>query len=69
MQGLAGSGFKAGLEAIGVDIAKLTALLVTHEHSDHVSGVGVLSRKYKIPIYSKRTDTAFIIENEVPWCD
>ncbi len=51
--GISGKRIKAGLDAIGVDIAKLTALLVTHEHSDHVSGVGVLSRKYKIPIYSK----------------
>ena len=28
----------------------LDAILITHEHSDHVSGIGVLSRKYDIPI-------------------
>ncbi len=30
----------------------LTAILVTHEHSDHISGLGVLSRKTHIPIYA-----------------
>ncbi len=30
----------------------LDAILITHEHSDHVSGIGVLSRKYDIPIYA-----------------
>lgn len=40
------------LEAIGVDPKTLSAVLVTHEHSDHISGAGVLSRKLKIPIYA-----------------
>ena len=40
------------LEAIGVDIHDIKALLVTHEHSDHISGVGVLSRKYGLPVYA-----------------
>ena len=29
----------------------LTAILVTHEHSDHISGVGPLSRKYDLPVW------------------
>lgn len=51
--GISGKRVKAGLDAIGVDIKDIQALLITHEHSDHISGVGVLSRKYKMPIYSK----------------
>ena len=51
--GISGKRVKAGLDAIGVDIKSIQALLITHEHSDHISGVGVLSRKYKIPIFSK----------------
>lgn len=32
----------------------LDALLVTHEHTDHVKGIGVLSRRYNIPIYANK---------------
>ncbi len=43
------------LEAIGqagLDARTLSAILITHEHSDHVKGAGVLSRKLGIPIYA-----------------
>ncbi len=40
------------LRAIGVDPGRLQAIFLTHEHSDHISGVGPISRKYKIPVYS-----------------
>jgi phosphoribosyl 1,2-cyclic phosphodiesterase len=30
----------------------LNAILVTHEHGDHISGVGVLSRRYNLPVYA-----------------
>lgn len=36
--------------AVGPD--QLTAILVTHEHSDHVKGVALLARHYGIPVYS-----------------
>ena len=36
---------------LGVDPQQLDAILVTHEHSDHCTGVAVLSRKYQIPVY------------------
>ena len=38
--------------ASGVDPARLSAILVTHEHTDHINGVGVLSRKLDLPIYA-----------------
>ncbi len=31
---------------------EINAILVTHEHSDHIKGVGVISRKYNIPVYA-----------------
>ena len=42
------------LSAIGVAPDSLDAILLTHEHSDHVAGLNVLSRKFKIPIYCNR---------------
>ena len=40
------------LHQIDRSLEDLTAILVTHEHSDHISGLGVLSRKTHIPIYA-----------------
>lgn len=31
---------------------QLSGIIVTHEHNDHVSGVGVLSRRYNLPVYA-----------------
>lgn len=33
-------------------MSKLSGILVTHEHSDHIKGLGVAARKYKLPIYA-----------------
>ena len=38
------------LAAIGVEGTELDAILISHEHSDHIRGVGTLARKLKIPI-------------------
>ncbi len=55
--GISGKKVREGLEAIDVDISTINAILVTHEHSDHTKGIGVLARKYKIPIYTKSKKT------------
>ena len=41
-------------EAVGIDLSALDAVVVTHEHGDHVSGIGVLTRKLAIPVYMTR---------------
>lgn len=41
-----------GLNGIDIMPDTIQGILITHEHSDHVSGLGVLSRKYGIPIYA-----------------
>lgn len=45
------------LNSIGVNPFEIDAIFVTHEHIDHIKGVGVMSRKYDIPI----------IANEKTW--
>ena len=42
----------AQMEKIDRSISDVDAILVTHEHSDHIKGIGVLARKYGIPIYA-----------------
>ena len=39
------------LASIGETANNLDGLLVTHEHSDHISGVGVLMRRHRVPLY------------------
>jgi phosphoribosyl 1,2-cyclic phosphodiesterase len=39
------------LSRLGVEADQLTAILVTHEHSDHISGVAALARRYRIPVW------------------
>lgn len=39
------------LQRLGVTADQLDAVLVTHEHGDHINGVGPLVRKYKLPLY------------------
>ena len=48
--GKSGKCIREALLSIGVEPATLNAILVTHEHSDHIAGVGVLCRKYHIPV-------------------
>ena len=50
--GGSGKQILSALCEIGVDPADIDALIVTHEHSDHVKGAGVISRKLDIPIYA-----------------
>lgn len=40
------------LERLGVRPADIDAILVTHEHSDHASGVPALAARYGIPVYA-----------------
>jgi len=50
--GMSGLELQKRLSTIGVALSAIDAILVTHEHNDHVQGVGVLSRRVKIPIYA-----------------
>lgn len=40
------------LRQIGFPPQQLSGVLVTHEHTDHIRGIGVLSRKYGVPVYA-----------------
>jgi phosphoribosyl 1,2-cyclic phosphodiesterase len=52
--GLSGSVVENALLGIGEDAKSIKAILITHEHVDHIKGVGILSRKYDIPIFANQ---------------
>ncbi len=46
------------LKQLGIGPSELDGVLITHEHTDHISGAGVLSRKFNIPLYSSEKTLA-----------
>lgn len=50
--GISGKRVEAGLAVLDRSAKELDGILVTHEHSDHIQGLGVLARRYGIPIYA-----------------
>ncbi len=49
--GMSGARLKASLSSFGLSPNNLSAVLITHEHIDHVRGVGVIARRYGTPLY------------------
>ncbi len=52
--GKPGRGITDALRLIGVEPESLSGILITHEHSDHILGAGVMARKYHLPLYATR---------------
>lgn len=50
--GFSGKEMQSRLLKIGRDLQDVQAIFLTHEHNDHIGGVGVLSRRCKIPTYA-----------------
>lgn len=50
--GVSGKQVLAALEEIAVSGESIDAILVTHEHSDHIRGVGILARRFHLPVYA-----------------
>jgi phosphoribosyl 1,2-cyclic phosphodiesterase len=49
--GMSGKKIIEAIKSIGEDPGRLSGIFVTHEHADHIKGVGVLSRLLDVPIY------------------
>lgn len=60
--GLSGKATKERLAEINVDIADIDAILITHEHTDHIQGLKVLALKYGIPVFANTKTAEGIVE-------
>ncbi len=58
--GLSSKALCSRLCARGYDPAALSGILITHDHSDHISAIDVFTRKYDIPIYANESTAAAI---------
>lgn len=58
--GISGKRIEHGLNHIGLKTADIRGVFVTHEHSDHIGGLGVIARKYGLPIYATKGTIAGI---------
>ena len=50
--GISKNRIEEGLKRLEIKGDELNGILITHEHSDHIQGLGVFSRKYEIPVYA-----------------
>lgn len=46
---------EARMKRLGLSLGSIKAIFVSHEHTDHIKGIAVLSRKYQIPVYLNQT--------------
>jgi len=67
-QGLSFKQFCCRCEELGIDCDKLKAILVTHEHSDHIAGVFLTAKKLGIPIYGTQK-TIESIQHKDKYCN
>ena len=59
--GISGKRIESGLQSLDMSVRDMDGILVTHEHYDHMKGLGVLSRRYQIPIYATKGTIAAIL--------
>lgn len=50
--GVSAKAEEMALYNVGVRAESIKGIFITHEHSDHIKGVGIMSRRYNIPIYA-----------------
>ena len=62
--GISGKRIELGLKSLSLDSCELDGILVTHEHLDHVRGLGVMTRRYHLPIYASRGTIEALVKSK-----
>ena len=61
--GISNKRIEQGLNEIGIKGGELNGIFITHEHSDHIKGLNILTKKHGVPIYATR-ETLEEIQNK-----
>lgn len=59
--GLSGKATAEKLESIGIDLDEIQAILITHEHTDHIAGLKMLALKRRIPVIANQETAKGIV--------
>ena len=62
--GISTKRIRTSLREWGLDLPDITAILVTHEHTDHVSGLKVLTKNFNTPVYASAGTAAALLREE-----
>lgn len=62
--GISGKRIEQGLSSLGHKTSEMRGVLVTHEHIDHISGLGVIARRYGLPIYATQKTVQAILKTK-----
>ncbi len=60
--GISAKAVQDRLNLLGVSLQEIDAILITHEHSDHIRGLSSLAVKYKIPVFANSDTAQAILE-------
>lgn len=52
--GISGKRIETGVNELGLSVRDIDGIFITHEHADHIAGLGVIARKYRIPVYATK---------------
>lgn len=55
----------SALESIDINPDSISAILITHEHKDHIAGLATISKKYNIPVYANEMTWKFIEQDKL----
>ena len=62
--GISGKRVEQGLNSLELTGKDIDGILITHEHSDHIKGLGVIARKHQIPVLCDRRNCGSFISHE-----
>lgn len=61
--GASATAIEASLSSLGSSLSNIKGILVTHEHSDHVKGLEVISKRFHVPVYMSEKSEALVSIN------